>query len=1066
MQRFCLGLSLLVGVLGWKLAATAVERPLSEKIRFNRDVRPIFSDTCFKCHGPDSKARKAKLRLDVRENAVAEHESGLPIVPRDRAKSEVWKRITTSDPDDHMPPAESNKSLTPQQIEIIGKWIDQGAEYEPHWAYTKLVRPPLPKVQGQKSKIKSPIDHFILASLDARGIKPSPEADKRMLLRRLSLDLIGLPPTPEEMDAFLRDRSDKSYERAVDRLLASPHFGEVMAAGWLDLVRYADTVGYHGDQGQNIFPYRDYVIDSFNANKPFDQFTLEQIAGDLLPNPTQEQRIATGFNRLNMMTREGGAQPAEYLAKYGADRVRTIATAWLGSTMGCCECHDHKFDPFSTRDFYAMKAFFADLREWGVYQDYNYTPNPDLRGWSNDHPFPPEISVESTSLQRRTRRIQEEARDIAVKATVSLAKMGTHTPSRADSRASRESPGLATDEASAADFDAWKTESLAFLHKYPAGWQPAASAKLSDAAKQAKAQAVLQGDGSILFSGGADETTEFQFPLAGGWLSAIRVELIPDETHKGGALRDSAKTTTITPVATITRPGKQPRRLSFFFGEADHKNERYFNGSAILGVTQSWMTSTADWKKPQTAVWLLKNPVRVADGETLTILLGSKTLGRVRVSATPFAAPILFDAGIGKPLMDALNSKRPTAAQLALIHQTYVLNTDYDPNVREELHRLQIELAECRGGRAMTMVTVAVKPKPTRVLPRGNWQDESGELVEPAPPGFLPQPPKPADSGRPTRLDLVKWLVSKENPLPARAFANRLWKQFFGAGLSGVVDDLGLQGDPPSHPELLDWLAVEFRDSGWNVKRVVKIIVLSATYRQSANLRPELRDLDPNNRLLASQNPRRLEAEAVRDNALAIAGLINLEIGGPSARPYQPPKYYEALQFPDREYQPDKDERQYRRGVYVWWQRTFLQPMLANFDAPGREECQAFRFVSNTPQQALTLLNDPTFVEASRVFAANALAAKVKSDSDRLDWIYQRALLRPVKPKERDSLLKFLAEQRSYYKATPDDADQLLGVGLAPLPKLVGENTDVAELSAWTQVCRVVLNLHETITKY
>lgn len=1006
-----------------------------EKLQYNRDIRPILSDNCFKCHGPDAKARKAKLRLDVREEALAARENGPAIVAGDHLKSAAWKHITAADPDELMPPPSSGKSLTQKQIELLARWMDEGAQYEPHWAYITPKRPAIPRVRNAQWP-RTPIDNFILAALEERGIAPSPEADQRALLRRLSLDLTGLPPTPEETAAFLRDRSPRAFERAVDRLLASPHYGERMAVGWLDVARYADTVGYHGDQNQRIFPYRDYVIEAFNKNKPFDQFTIEQLAGDLLPNPTPEQIVATGFNRLNMMTREGGAQPAEYFAKYQADRVRTVAMTWLGSTMGCAECHDHKYDPFTMRDFYSLSAFFADIKQWGVYQDYAYTPNPDLRGWSNDHPFPPELEVESPYLQRRVAKLQSKISDLI-------------------STAAKQ---VAADHQRRTAFEKWRAQTLAFLKENPDGWlTPAPLVPEEDPPYRVAA------DGSIVLNAKARADTRLTLPLSQGSFAAIRVELLPKAELNGSSLR-GRQSTMINLTATLKRSDGKDRKLSFYHADADHKQDRWASTEPILGIVSGWQTDPDKHQMPQTGIWLLTAPLETVAGESLQINLRAEGLGCVRVSLSPLATaqpdspepPTALRAALEK------NPARLSVAERELLHKHYLLGTAWEDGLFGEYKSLYKQLLELRGGRAWTQVVETWPPdrRPVvRVLPRGNWMDESGAVVSPAPPHFL-APPLRSES--PTRLDLAHWLLAPENPLTARVFVNRLWRQFFGTGLATPVDDLGLQGEPPSHPELLDWLAVEFRESGWNVKHIVKLIVTSTVYRQDSRARPDLNDLDPMNRLWARQNPRRLEAEFVRDNALAAAGLLNLEIGGPSAKPYQPEGYYKDLQFPDRNYKADTDDRQYRRGVYMHWQRTFLHPMLANFDAPTREECTGFRVVSNTPQQALTLLNDPTFVEAARVLAARALAAKAGGDAARLDWIFERALARPARPREKESLLRFLAEQRAHFAGESEEAERLLRVGLAATPARPAPG----EVAAWTAVCRVVLNLHETMTRY
>ena len=1000
--------------LGSAAALAAGGRPADQPpIDFNRDVRPILSDRCFVCHGPDAGRRKAKLRLDLRDVAIAKE----AFVPGDPDASELIHRINSTDPEEHMPPPETRQPLSAAQKEVLRRWIAEGAEYQAHWSYLPIAIPAAPTVQ-RADWVRTPVDAFILRRLEDQGLAPAAEAGRRDLLRRISLDLTGLPPTPAEMADFLADGAPDAYPRQVERLLASPHFGERMAVLWLDLARYADSVGYHGDQGLNAFPYRDYVIDAFNANKPFDQFTIEQLAGDLLPSPTEEQLIATGFNRLNMMTREGGAQPNEYLAKHMADRVRTVSAIWLGSTMGCAECHDHKFDPFTTKDFYQLGAFFADVKQWGVYQDYDYTPNPDLRGWSNDHPFPPELEVSNRALHLRIADLRS--------------RISAETAAAAAERQ--------TNAALAADFSAWISATTAFTELHPDGWATPAPEVL------APQDSALADGGAVLLTG-ADSNLRLRLALEAGPIAAIRVELLPHEKHGGSIIRGGGGQSWVTLAAKLRRGadgGEQA--LAFYFADADSKDETYFNGAAVLGVRNGWLTSGSKHQSTQTAVWLLDAPVTAAAGDTLEITVGNSAAGCVRVALSPFAADAAFQPG-AFPAGD-------------LLDRFCLFGSSSEVAAGARVRALNERIFECRGGKAMTVITVPVEPRITRVLPRGNWQNESGEVVEPAPPHFLAQPPHAAGA-RLTRLDLARWLVSSDNPLAARAFANLLWKQFFGAGIAPVVDDLGSQGDWPSHPELLEWLAAEFQD-GWDVKDLVRRIVLSATYRQSSASRGDLRDLDPQNRLFARQSPRRLEAEFVRDNALFIAGLLNPEVGGPSAHPYQQAGYYAPLQFPDREYQADADERQYRRGVYAHWQRTFLQPMLANFDAPSRDECVAARTISNTPQQALTLLNDPTFVEAARVLAQRLFAQGWADDAERLDAAFLRALGRPATAAEQSGLHTFLAAQTAEFRGDPARAEALLHVGLAPLPA----SANPVELAAWTCVCRVLLNLNETITRF
>jgi hypothetical protein len=994
-----------------------------ERPTYNRDVRPILAENCFACHGPDRNARKGKFRLDERASALRKG----AIVPGRPEKSELVARIFSGEPREIMPPPKTKKRLTAEQKETLRRWVAQGAAYEAHWAYVPLRRPAVPSVKGA-AWVRNPLDAFLLQALEVRHVRPSPEADRRTLIRRLSLDLTGLPPTPGEVRAFLADNGPKAYEKVVDRLLASRHYGERMAVPWLDAVRYADTVGYHGDQPQRIFPYRDYVIESFNRNKPFDQFTLEQLAGDLLPPSPgggADRLVATGFNRLTMMTREGGAQPKEYLARYAADRVRTVGTAWLGSTLGCCECHDHKFDPFTTKDFYQLEAFFADVKQWGVYQDYPYTPNPDLRGWSNDHPFPPEILVESPALVRRLERVRRQMDELY------------RAASRPATAAAREA------------FARWCEASRDFLRRAPEGWQHLAP----------EGKAHLATDGRVTLDAPGPGPVRLQARLPAGWLASLRVEIFPDARLGNRVAGGSGGT-----VRLAAALGGKP--LEFRQAEADRKEPTYRAGEEVPGIGSGWRLAGRELDKTHRGYWLLRLPARVAAGDVLTVTLGGAAVGSVRVSFSPFASEDpLRTVGGSSPEWKALRGALAApdgAGHEAVLYGAYLRGTGWEAAAYRRYLDLYARWLECTGGKAWTMITqAAASPLTVRVLRRGNWQDESGPVIRPTLPHFLPGP-SGAGGRRLTRLDLARWLVSPENPLTARAVVNRFWAQFFGKGLSARLDDLGGQGEWPSHPELLDWLAVEFRESGWDVKHVVRLLVTSAAYRQSSNLRPELRELDPGNRLLAFQNPRRLEAEFVRDNALAVAGLLNREYGGPAAWPYQPAGYYANLQFPDRDYVPDRDGRQYRRGVYVHWQRTFLHPMLANFDAPTREDCTAGRNVANTPQQALTLLNDPTFVEAARAFAARVLAGPGRSDAERIQGAFELALARPARAAEQESLLRFLAGQREHFRANPDGARKLLAVGLAPVPR----DGPGPELAAWTQVCRAILNLHETITRY
>ncbi|PHS16482.1 MAG: hypothetical protein COA78_03905 [Blastopirellula sp.] len=771
-------------VLLANLPVHAQEKP----INFNRDIRPILSDKCFYCHGPDPEHREADLRLDTQEAA---HDYA--IVPGNPNEGDLFARITSADVDERMPPVDSGKELSATEITLFKRWIEQGAEYDPFWAYVPPKRHPAPKVEN-KDWSKQWIDQFIYDRLKQEGLTPSPEADRVTLMRRVYFDITGLPPSAEEVKQFVKNKDPQAYSKLVDRLLASDQYGERMATYWLDLVRFADTVGYHGDQDQNITPYRDWVIDAFNDNMRFDQFTAEQLAGDLLPNSGIDQKIATGYNRLLQTSHEGGVQPKEYLAIYAADRVRNFSNVWMGATIGCAQCHDHKFDPYTAKDFYSIVSFFADVDE-----------AQHFKKGSNSLPTarPPELVV-------HTRREREAIAGLEA-----------------------EIEALKADEASAE-----------------------ANKKMLDE-KQAK-----------------------------------------------------------------------------------------------------------------------------------------------------------------------LNSLKKAARK--------------------------------------TMVTVAIEPRVIRVLPRGNWLDDTGEIVEPAIPEFMGTVKQGDD--RATRLDLAKWLTDTKNGtggLTARVFANRFWYLFFGVGISKTMDDLGGQGEVPVHPELLDNLAVEFYESGWDMKHMVKLIVMSKAYRQSSIASDELQQRDPYNRLYARQSRFRLPAEMIRDNALSISGLLNLEYGGSSVKPYQPAGYYQHMNFPTRKYSHHTDTRQWRRGVYVHWQRQFLHPMMKAFDAPSREECTAQRTRSNTPLAALVSLNDPTFVEAARSFAERILSEGGMNDHERLQFGFLNAVSRTADATELKLLNQLLKQERTIFSEHQKEAEKLIAIGQAK----ASQEVEATELAAWTAVARALLNLNETNTR-
>ena len=1019
-------------------------------VRFNRDIRPIMSDTCFHCHGFDPKSRKGGLRLDLREDALKAGKSGaIAIVPGKPEQSEIIKRIFSTDAEDVMPEKESHKTLTNAQKELFRRWVAQGAAYEPHWAYKPLEAPAIPALPAGG---KNPIDAFIGAKLAEKKIGPSAEASKERLLRRASLDLTGLPPTPAETAAFLADRSPDAYEKQVDRLLASPHFGERMAVWWLDVARFADTVGYHGDQNQRIFPYRDYVIKAFNDNKPFDAFTREQLAGDLLPNPTEEQLVASGYNRLNMMTREGGAQVKEYLAKYGAERVRSVSNAWLGSTFGCAECHDHKFDPIKSADFYSLQAFFADVKQWGVYADYGYTPEPELRGVGNDHPFFPEIRSKNAYLTKKVARLRTELAShyAEVAATVSA------------------------DQKALAEYSAWQKDLSTLLLSHPTGLiapsgtfflktaPPAAPAKMAaktpakNTDTAAAKKPAVPAPTPVAFSAGAAfkmpkgvaKGDDFAITLAAVDfpVASVRIDIPKGSLPVGSSANISAR------FGIVDVKGKE-RPTPVYLADATHREPRYSSTVEQTDINAGWTLKMPD--ADVHAVWMLDTPVRLKADEKFVVHFDCNAALTLKVAVSPLSHDEPLKVA-GPASLATLKESSVTADAVAL----YLNSRGSDRATLAKSRAIVADLRRQYDGYAWSMVTLAAKPLTVRILPRGNFLDESGPVVLPSTPSFLPGLRTSTEQKRLTRLDLADWITSKDNPITARTVMNRLWQIFHGSGLSAGLDDLGSQGELPSHPELLEWLALEFRDKGWDVKKMTRLMVTSRTYRQSSSLRPDLKEIDPNNRLLASQNPRRLDAEFVRDNALFVAGLLNVaDVGGPSVKPYQPEGYYEPMQFPNRTYVASKDSDQWRRGLYMHWQRMFLHPMLINFDAPSRDECTALRSYSNTPQQALTLLNDPTFVEAARAMAARLVATP--AGTDRLAQGFRLAMGRDIKPAERPALAKLIGEQTAYYKTNPAEAAKVLKIGFSP-----PSAGDPAELAAWTQACRVLLNSHEAITRY
>lgn len=1067
-------------------------------VSFNRDIRPILADTCFLCHGPDKSSRKAGLRLDLREEATKKTKSGIiPIVPGKPEESEIIRRVFATDQNEVMPPPDAHKDLTSQQKELLKRWVAEGAVYEGHWAYQAIKRPLVPVLQTSQSKLRNPIDAFIQARLAKEGLQPAPEADRRTLIRRVTFDLTGLPPTPQEVAAFVNDNASDAYERLVDRLLASPRYAEKQTMHWLDAVRYADTAGFHGDNPYPTWPYRDYVLRAFRDNKPFDEFTREQLAGDLLPHATREQRIASTYNRLNRVSAEGGVQPKEYLAKYGADRVRTTSNVWLGSTMGCAECHDHKFDPFLTKDFYAMKAFFADIKETGL------VPDRGRDAWGS------KLLLATPEQKSRL----QELNDLIERAQAAL----------------DEQAKSATEQRTA-----WERQTLELYDAGKLAWnfQRPLTAKTKNGAtltiyneEQVEYNygddglylgvVKMPGNGLVIASGANPDNETYTItikPGAGEW-SALGVQVVKDRDLPGDQVARGAEKFVLTEVAAEVSSGAQPpQKLAFTLATPDAAQDPEHPAMSVLddNPQTGWSTTYGMGRTPFIALRLASKLKTSAD-TTITVYLKHDseyrraTIGRFRValSAAEYSWPESDNPGL-KPLkptppMRAIGhnglpdnvgaalrlppTERTEAQQKIVLEHFKWAAPEFQSQV-SKIARLQLERDRLESSIPQVLATETTTPSETRVLPRGNWMDESGELVQPAIPSFLGK----LETGAPraTRLDLANWLMAPENPLTARVFVNRIWRQFFGTGLSKVLDDVGSQGEWPIHAELLDWLAAEFMapsdcgtsivDCGlknssetphnWDIKHLIRTIITSHTYRQSSNPNsaiqtPQLEERDPGNRLLARQSRYRVDAEVVHDIALAASGLLVEKFGGPSVKPQQPENYLAALNFPKRDYAASRGEDQYRRGLYTHWQRTFLHPSLLAFDAPSREECTVNRVNSNTPLQALVLLNDPIYVEAARAFAQNTLQQGGPNLTAKITWAFERTLSRKPMPKELRVLTDLYRKNLMEFQRDPKAAQALIKVGETALPK----NLKAVNLAAMTTVTRAILNLHETITR-
>jgi mono/diheme cytochrome c family protein len=1128
------------------LALLFIPAARAADVDFNRDVRPILSNNCFTCHGPDEKERKGKLRLDTFDGAT---KSGA-VVPGDPAKSELIARVTTKDDKDHMPPAKTGKTLTAKEVETLTEWVKQGGKYATHWSYVKPVRPAVPTVTGQA---RNAVDAFLFARLTAEGLKPSPEADKPTLIRRVALDLTGLPPPLDEVDQFLKDEAKDAYETMVDRMLAKPAFGEHWARMWLDLARYADSAGYADDPLRTIWPYRDYVIKSLNANKTFDRFTVEQLAGDLLPDATDETRTATAFHRNTMTNSEGGTNDEEFRNVAVVDRVNTTLAVWMGTSAACAQCHTHKYDPISQTEYFRLFAFL------------NNTDDADRRDES------PLLEMFSDEQRKQKATWEAEQKALQVRLKTPPAEVLAKLP--------------AWEKAFPRNVK-WDTPKPTFL-----SWKDQ-TATISD-------------DGTVLVAKTAGtDTYTVEVPVAVETLAAVRLETIPNKAlpgggagHGGGNFVVNKITAAVHPPAAapqtgrylrVELPGKK-RHLMLaevqafsgkenvalkgttsqssvaYEGEAKRAidgetNGNYFEKNSVThtadedspwwevdltaakaidrvviwnrtdGTTgalltnfkvrlldekrnpvweetvadapkpsREWKlngsravtfgTAVADYSQPEfDAAFVLTNPqpkqkgwavggaadtphtitlvptttVKVAKGSKLVLTIEQTsshkdhTLGSFRVGYTPDVGAVEV-ARTPAAVLAVLNTPadKRTAEQTAKLTEHFVSVAPETKPDRDQLAKVTKSLADLKPAATVPVMKELAKKRVTKVQFRGNFMD-LGEVVTEGTPVALHPFPK----GEPlNRLGFARWVVSPDNPLTARVTVNRFWEQVFGTGLVRTTEEFGTQGELPSHPELLDWLAVEFA-TDWDVKRLLKLMVTSAAYRQTSRVTPELREKDPDNRLYARGPRYRLSAEMVRDQALAVSGLLSAKMYGASVRPPRPSSGLNAAFGGGLDWQTSAGEDRHRRGLYTEWRRTSPYPSMVTFDAPSREACTLRRIRTNTPLQALVTLNDPVYVEAAQALARK-VAVHGKTTEERAVFAFRTCTSRVPTDKEKERLVKLFEEAKAEYAKDAKKAEAMATDPIGPLPR----DGNAAELAAWTTVGNVLLNLDEMLMR-
>ena len=1051
------------------------------EINFNRDVRPILSDRCFNCHGPDAENQKSELRLDSEEAMRADLGGYFAVVPGDLKKSDLHQRIWSEDRDEMMPPPKSKLALTEKEKKILDQWIKEGATWSQHWSLEPIQNPQVPALSDENQKwARSDIDSFVAARLERENLSPSPPASNERWIRRVSLDLTGLPPTPAEVDDFLADTTPSAREKVVDRLLASPSYGERMALPWLDAARYADTGGYQGDIRKTQWPWRDWVIEALNQNMPFDQFTIEQLAGDLLPNPTDDQRLATAFNRNHRINDEGGIIPEEFLVEYVADRVETTSTVWMGLTVGCARCHDHKYDPITQRDFYQLYAFFHNIPEKG--KDGNVAPEPNMPvytgGTKEEHKAAQSHAAELKKKQEGYAETHQEdlKKWIETEGTkirknpefVASPRPLIHLPFEELQKAQYKNLGTGqrsalvrgtrkriTDGQAGRHNKGIKLLQGGYLDLGDSAGEFSPDRKMSWTAWVHPTREIAGAEGPVFSSLTPDKAANgFQVSL---------IEAKDANFHVGFRLHsDRAAGQSIEVVSKPTIPLKKMSQIAVTWDGSSKASgvKIYLNGKA----------TPVEIRKDQLGGLFTHRENLLVGAETATSsakgvrdeLLANTIIDDLRVygeTLTPKQIAALFSFD---PVTHLVAFKKPRAVEEAFLSAAFF--RDHDPEYQTLSKEADIAAKQLKNFETVKITQVSVMeemeaPRETYLLNRGVYdQPDKTQKLSALVPGSLP--PMPADFPQ-NRMGLAKWLLLPEHPLTGRVAVNRYWQMLFGAGLVRTPEDFGSQGTPPTHPELLDWLATDFRTNGWDTKALLKKIVLSSTYGQSSVVSAELLEQDPGNRLLARGPRFRLSGHALRDQALAVSGHLDSTIGGPPVMPYQPDGLWEEVSAKGVKYIVGENSDLYRKSLYTFWRRTVPPPSMMNFDSSNREICSVTTSRTNTPLQAMNLMNDPQYVEAARFVAERMMKEGGDSPADRISWGHKLVLAREPDPRVLEILTSGYSDYVSRYENDEESAKALIEIGKSTPDAALA----AAELAALTNVASVLLNLDETVTK-